>query len=280
MAPPPPFRAEHVGSLLRPETLLKARAAAEGDQYKTVSKSLAFEDLKDVEDEAIKDVVRLQEEAGLQVITDGEFRRRSWYQDFLLALEGTSITFLSPDKTVSAVLPFQDDTSVEKLPGHLVQVDGKLKRTKGIFTKHFEFLKSQTSRTPKISIPAPTMLHFWGGRSAIDQKAYPDIEAFWNDAIDIWTAEIKELHELGCRYVQIDDVTLPLICDPRSQEAIKGRGDDPEAIVLKYADVISRIADQAPDDMTIGMHMCRGNNRGKWMGRGATNISAKSSSTR
>lgn len=268
MSGTPPFRAEHVGSLLRPQALLEARAAVEGDQYRKVSGSLSHEELKDTEDQAIRDAVRLQEDVGLQVVTDGEFRRRSWYQDFLLALKGTSITFLPAEKTVSAVLPFQDDTSVEKLPGHLVQVDGKLSRPKGIFTEHFSFLKSLTRQTPKVSIPAPTMLHFWGGRSAISEAVYPDIEEFWKDAVDIWAAELKDLYDLGCRYVQLDDVTLPLICDPRSQDAMKSRGDDPEATVLQYAEVISRIADSVPDDMTVGMHMCRGNNRGKWMGRG------------
>ena len=268
MAQTPPFRAEHVGSLLRPEKLLKARAAAEGDQYKKASGSLAHAELKDIEDEAIREAVRLQEEVGLQVVTDGEFRRRSWYQDFLLGLSGTSITFVSADKTVSAVLPFQDDTTVDKLPGHLVQVDGKLRRDKGLFTDAFRFLKSVTTKTPKVTLPAPTMLHFWGGRGAVSEAIYPNMDQFWDDAIRIWTEELKDLYDLGCRYVQLDDVTLPLICDPRSQEAMQQRGDDPEATVVKYAQVISRIADNAPDDMTIGMHMCRGNNRGKWMGSG------------
>jgi 5-methyltetrahydropteroyltriglutamate--homocysteine methyltransferase len=268
LAQTPPFRAEHVGSLLRPEKLLKARAAAEGDQYKTVSGSLALNELRDIENEAIREAVQLQEDAGLEVITDGEFRRRSWYQDFLLGLSGTSITFVSADKTVSAVLPFQDDTTVEKLPGHLVQVDGRLRRTKGLFTDAFQFLKSVTKKTPKVTLPAPTMLHFWGGRGAVSEIAYPDMDQFWDDVVGIWTAEIKDLYDLGCRYVQIDDVTLPLICDARSQAAMQRRGDDPEATVVKYAQTISKIADSAPDDMTIGMHMCRGNNRGKWMGSG------------
>ena len=264
----PPFRAEHVGSLLRPENLLKARAAAEGDQYRRASGPLDYAQLKEIEDEAIRDVVRLQEDIGLQVVTDGEFRRRSWFQDFLLSLTGTEITFVESSQTISAALPFQDDTSVDKLPGHIVRVTRKLERQKGIFTGHFAYLKSLTSRTPKVSLPSPTMLHFWGGRAAIDATVYPDIAEFWDDAVKIWTAEIEALHALGCRYVQIDDVTFPLICDPNGQQALRQRGDDPTEILETYAGVLSRIAGGAPDGMTIGMHMCRGNNRGKWMGSG------------
>ena len=264
----PPFRAEHVGSLLRPETLLKARAAAEGDQYRHSSGPLTYSQLKDIEDEAIRDVVRLQEDVGLQVVTDGEFRRRSWFQDFILSLTGTDITFVDSAQTVSAALPFQDDATIEKLPGHIVRVTKKLGREKGIFTEHFAFLKNLTQQTPKISLPSPSMLHFWGGRAAIDAAVYPDLAEFWDDAVNIWIAEIKALHALGCRYVQIDDVTFPLICDPNGQAALRNRGDDPIEILNTYAGVLSRIAAGAPADMTMGMHMCRGNNRGKWMGSG------------
>jgi 5-methyltetrahydropteroyltriglutamate--homocysteine methyltransferase len=236
----PPFRAEHVGSLLRPAKLLQARAAAEGDQYRQVSGPLEFSQLTTLEDDAIADVVRLQESVGLQVVTDGEFRRRSWFQDFLLALSGTGITWVESTETVSAALPFQNDTTVEKLPGHIVRVQDKLKRVKGIFTGHFAFLKSLTARTPKISIPSPSMLHFWGGRSAIDAAVYPDLDEFWDDAVKAWTAEIVELAALGCQYVQIET----------------------------YARVLNRIAAGVPTSVTLGMHMCRGNNRGKWMGSG------------
>src|SRR5262247_1448725 len=184
----PPFRAEHVGSLLRPAALLQARAEAEGDQYRQVSGPLKYAQLKQLEDAAIADVVTLQEDVGLQAITDGEFRRRSWFQDFLLSLSGTGITWVDAGKTISAALPFQTDTTVEKLPGHIVRVHDKLRRVKGIFTEHFAFLKKQTSRTPKISIPSPSMLHFWGGRAAIDETVYPDLDEFWNDAVAAWTA--------------------------------------------------------------------------------------------
>jgi len=264
----PPFRAEHVGSLLRPAALLQARTEAEGDQYRQVSGPLKYEQLKQLEDAAIADVVKLQETVGLQVVTDGEFRRRSWFQDFLLALSGTGITWVEHGKTISAALPFQNDTTVEKLPGHIVRVLGKLKRTTGIFTDAFTFLKQQTKLTPKISIPSPSMLHFWGGRTAIDPNVYPNLDEFWNDAVAAWTAEIRDLAALGCTYIQIDDVTFPLICDPHGQEALRARGDDPQKILEMYAGALNRIVAGTPNDVTLGMHMCRGNNRGKWMGSG------------
>jgi 5-methyltetrahydropteroyltriglutamate--homocysteine methyltransferase len=263
-----PFRAEHVGSLLRPQKLLEARAKLEGDPYRTAKGSLAHDELRGMEDAAIRDAVRLQEEAGLQSITDGEFRRRSWYQDFILSLSGTSIAFVDPEKTISAAVPFQDGKGIEKLPGHLPHVSGKLRRTKSIFVEHFKFLKQLTGRTAKMTLPAPTMLHFWGGRDVIDAKTYPDLETFWDDAVDAWVAEIEDLHAAGCTYVQMDDVTFPLLCDPRGQEALRKRGDDPEQVTRKYADVLNRIVARVPRDLTLAMHMCRGNNRGKWMGSG------------
>ncbi|HXW25150.1 MAG TPA: 5-methyltetrahydropteroyltriglutamate--homocysteine S-methyltransferase [Xanthobacteraceae bacterium] len=268
MSPAPPFRAEHVGSLLRPQALLQARAAAEGDQYRPASRPLIYAGLAQIEDAAIRDAVRLQEEVGLNVVTDGEFRRRSWFQDFLLALSGTRITFVDASETVSAALPFQDGTSRDKLPGHIIEVRAKLSRPKGIFTEHFKFLKNVTTRTPKLSLPSPTMLHFWGGRAAIDAKVYPHLDEFWADAVAIWVAEITALNALGLTYVQIDDVTLPLLCDPRARAALRRRGDDPAKVLDTYADVLNRIVAGAPAGMTIGMHLCRGNNRGKWMGSG------------
>lgn len=268
MSTPPPFRAEHIGSLLRPKALLDARAAAEGDQYRKVDGPLEYAGLKAIEDEAIREAVALQEGVGLQVITDGEFRRRSWFQDFVLSLTGTGITWIDTGQTVSAALPFQDGKTVDKLPGHIVRVEQKLKREKSIFSEHFAYLKTLTSRTPKISLPSPTMLHFWGGREAIDRSAYPDIAEFWSDAIDIWVAELTDLHAAGCTYAQIDDVTFAVLCDPRSHESLRARGDDPDQILETYASVLNRIVAGAPTGMTLGMHMCRGNNRGKWMASG------------
>jgi 5-methyltetrahydropteroyltriglutamate--homocysteine methyltransferase len=263
-----PFRAEVIGSLLRPRALLDARAKLEGDQYATVKGSRSFASLKPVEDAAIDDAIALQEGVGLEVVTDGEFRRRSWYQDFVLSLGGTKIAFVDASKTISAAMPFQDEKGAEKLPGHLVQVDGKLRRDGPIFVDAFKYLTAKAKSTPKVSLPSPTMLHFWGGRAAIDRAAYPDLDAFWSDLVDIYLAEIKDLHAAGCRYLQIDDVTFPIICDPRGAKAMTDRGDEPGALIRTYAEVLNRIAHGAPRDMRIGMHMCRGNNRGKWMAQG------------
>ena len=264
----PPFRAEHVGSLLRPEKLRAARAAAEGDIYRAATAPLGDVGLRQIEDEAVLEAVRLQEEVGLEVITDGEYRRRSWFQDFVLSLTGPQITWVDATRGVSAAMPFQDDTSVDTLPGHIIEVKAKLKREAGIFTEHYRFLHGATTRTPKISLPSPTQLHFWGGRDCIDKTVYPDIAAFWDDCVAAWVGEIKDLHALGCRYVQIDDVTFPILCDPRAQDSIRARGDDPDVILKTYADVLNRILAELPKDITFGMHMCRGNNRGKWMGQG------------
>src|SRR5262249_1526387 len=264
----PPFRAEHIGSLLRPEALLEARAAAEGDQYRPVSGPLSYAGLTEIEAAAVREAVRLQEEVGLSVVTDGGFRRPCWFQDFLLALSGTRINFVDAANSVSAGPPFRTDTSTDTLPGHIIEVHGKLTRKRGIFTEHFKFLQNVTKRTAKVSLPSPTMLHFWGGRTAIDAAVYPDLEEFWVDAIAIWVAEIEALHALGCPYVQIHDVTFPLLCDPPAQHAVRRRGDDPAAILATYADVLNRIVAGAPAGVTLGMHMCRGNNRGKWMGSG------------
>ncbi len=257
----PPFRAEHVGSLLRPENLIAARAELEGDQYSEVRDPRSFEQLRAVEDAAIVDVIRLQEEAGLQVITDGEFRRRSWYQDFVLELEGTAIRF------GDSILGFKDEQG-KTLPSHLVVVEGKLRRTHGITTDAFKFIRKHTDRTPKMTMPAPSMLHFLGGRPSVDAGAYPDLDAFWDDLVAIYRAEIAELADLGCTYVQLDDVTFALICDPKYQAAVRERGEDPDALVRTYAEVINRIVADRPAGMTIGLHTCRGNNRGLWMAEG------------
>jgi 5-methyltetrahydropteroyltriglutamate--homocysteine methyltransferase len=264
----PPFRAEHVGSLLRPAALLDARARLEGDQFQEVRESRAFAELKHEEDTAIRDAVALQESVGLQVVTDGEFRRRSWYQDFVLALEGTAIRF------GDSILGFQNEAG-EKLPSHLVVVEEKLRRPGGISTDAFTFLKAQTTRTPKVSMPSPSMLHFLGGRPAISATAYPDLDEMWSDLVAIYRAEVEELWRLGCRYVQFDDVTFAIMCDPWYREAVRERGEDYQALMETYAGVINAIIADRPEGMTFGLHTCRGNNRGMWMAEGGYDMVAE-----
>ncbi|MEJ2119943.1 MAG: 5-methyltetrahydropteroyltriglutamate--homocysteine S-methyltransferase [Alphaproteobacteria bacterium] len=264
----PPFRAEHVGSLLRPKALLEARERLEGDQYAEVRESRALADLRGEEDKAIRDAVALQEEVGLEVITDGEFRRRSWYQDFVLALEGTAIRF------GDSILGFQNEDG-EKLPSHLVVVEDKLRRTGGITTDAFTFLKEATARTPKVTMPSPSMLHFLGGRPSVSASAYPDLDALWADLIEIYRAEIRALWDLGCRYVQFDDVTFAIICDPKFRAAIAERGEHHQVLMDTYASVLNAITADRPAGMTYGLHTCRGNNRGLWMAEGGYDVVAE-----
>ena len=259
----PPFRAEHVGSLLRPATLLSARAAAEGDQYRQVSGPLKFPTSGSSKTPPSSTSWRCRKASASRSSPTANSAAARGSRTSCSRCPGRAFSGSTAGKTISAALPFQTDTTVEKLPGHLVRVTGKLKRVKPIFTEHFAFLKKQTTRTPKISIPSPSMLHFWGGRAAIDETVYPDIDEFWNDAVIAWTAEIAELAALGCTYIQIDDVTFPLICDPHGQDALTARGDDPHKIIETYASVLNRIVAGTPKGVTLGMHMCRGNNRGQ-----------------
>jgi len=179
----------------------------------------------------------------------------------VLELDGTAIRF------GDSILGFKDEQG-KTLPSHLVVVEGKLSRPTGISTEAFKFVRDHTVRTPKVTMPAPSMLHFLGGRPSIDKGAYPDLDAFWDDLVGIYRAEIADLAALGCTYVQLDDVTFALICDPKFQAAVRERGEDPDALVRTYAEVINRIVADRPDGMTIGLHTCRGNNRGLWMAEG------------
>ena len=262
----PPFRAEHVGSLLRPDALRDARTRLQGDLSIPVRESLASAELEPLEDQCIRDAVALQEEVGLQVITDGELRRRTWWQNFVSALEGTEIRLSD--------LHFKD-ASGDDLRAPTPFVHGQIKRTRGIATDEFQFVKSLTGRTPKVTIPAPTVLHFFGGRSAIDPSVYPDLDAFWADVVRAYQEEIVELAALGCTYLQIDEVHLACICDPKFQAAVRARGEDPAETVRTYAAVLNAVIDAAPDEMTIGMHFCRGNNQGHWLAEGGYDFVAE-----
>jgi 5-methyltetrahydropteroyltriglutamate--homocysteine methyltransferase len=261
MATKPRFRAEHVGSFLRPKELRNARDKFEGDQYREVRGSIAARELHELEDRCIRDVVALQEKVGLKVITDGDFRRRSWAQDFILAIEGTAARF------TEVAIGFADEKG-EKLPTLSFFVEGKLRRAKPITLADYSFLKSLTARTTKVTMPAPPILHFFGGRRAVDSVIYPDLEQFWDDLVAIYQAEIAALAAAGCSYVQLDEVILALMGDPRFRQMLTARGDDPTRTLEKYAEVINRAIARRPPGMTIAMHLCRGNNRGKWLGDG------------
>src|SRR5688572_13016371 len=212
----PPFRADHVGSLLRPPALAKARADHAAG-HATVAQ------LKVAEDQAIREVVRMQEEVGLQGITDGELRRSSWHMDFLYQIGG--VRKVEQNITVHF---HSDKGDVDFKPSGL-RVEGKLSLDGCIFGEHFDFLKSVTTRgTPKLTIPSPSMMHYRGGRAAIDEKVYPDIQDFWTDLSAVYAQEIRELGRRGCTYLQLDDTSLAYLNDPKQRAYVSSIGGDPD----------------------------------------------------
>lgn len=250
----PPFRADHVGSLLRPKPLLDMRA-----RYH--SGDISAEELRAAEDEAIRDAVKKQENVGLQSITDGEFRRTYFHLDFLEQVGGV---------TVSGAIAANPDAKPAKdgfTPPRLA-VTSKLRHKKNIQVDDFNFLKSQVSTTPKVSIPSPTMVHFRGGRAAIDIHSYPDMDEFFEDLAQVYRDEIQALYDAGCRYIQMDDTNLAYLCDPKMRQGAIDRGDDPNELPRTYAALINSVIDGRPDDLTIGVHMCRGNFRSTWFAQG------------
>src|SRR5438477_1230383 len=250
----PPFRADHVGSFLRPPELLAARDRFSKGQITRAA-------LREAEDDAIRDVVRFQEEAGLTGITDGEFRRTYFHIDFLEQLEGVetkggiSVAFHSAAGNVDFAPP-------------VMHVTTKLRHVKPIQVGDFNFLRSVARRTPKVTIPSPTMLHFRGGREAISREAYPDLEAFFADVAAAYRAEIRALGEAGCRYLQLDDTNLAYLCDEKMREVARQRGDDPNELPRRYARLINAAIANRPEGMTICVHLCRGNFKRAWAAEG------------
>lgn len=250
----PPFRADHVGSLLRPQKLLDARE-------KYFAGELPAEELRQVEDEAIQEVVKKQQNIGLQSVTDGEFRRTYFHVDFLEKLEGITVTG-------GINVSFRTKTGTVDFAPPKMSVTGKLKHVQDIQKADFDFLKSVTSETPKVTIPSPTMVHFRGGRKAIDIEAYPDMEEFFDDLARVYREEIQSLYDAGCRYLQMDDTNLAYLCDPQMREGARERGDDPDALPHAYAELINKVVDNRPEDLRVAMHLCRGNFRSAWVAEG------------
>ncbi|HKV54114.1 MAG TPA: 5-methyltetrahydropteroyltriglutamate--homocysteine S-methyltransferase [Candidatus Binataceae bacterium] len=251
----PPFRADHVGSLLRPRELLEAR---EKHQQGRISAS----ELHEVEDRAIRTAVRMQEEAGLSGITDGEFRRATWHMDFLYQVGGVSKS-AEPLK-----IHFRNERGDLEFTAASMRVGAKLGLDHCIFGDHFQFLKSLTSATPKLTIPSPSMMHYRGGRAAIDPAVYPDIEEFWRDLGEVYAAELAKLGELGCTYLQLDDTSLAYLNDPAQREYITRLGGDGVSQHLTYIRLINAAVARRPPGMTICTHMCRGNYRSSWVASG------------
>jgi 5-methyltetrahydropteroyltriglutamate--homocysteine methyltransferase len=254
----PPFRADHVGSLLRPPSLLEARAAFEGGH-------IDADALRAVEDEAIRDAVAMQREVGLQSVTDGEFRRATWHMDFIYQLGG--IKHAAGDLKVQ----FRNEAgTVEWTPaalhiGEKVHLDGT------IFADAFSFLRDAASdeQTPKLTIPSPNMVHYRGGRAAVDESVYPDMEEFWSDLCAAYAEELRALGRLGCTYLQFDDTSLAYLNDPAQREQIKQRGGgDVEHLHEQYVRNINRALEGRPDGMAVTTHLCRGNFRSSWAAEG------------
>ena len=252
----PPFRADHVGSLLRPAGLKDARAKLKAGQ-------ISAQELKGIEDHAIRQAVSLQEAAGLQAVTDGEFRRAFWHVDFLTGFEGIAAT------QGQYALKFHGEGGAESETKSMMVVTGKVKRSKPIMVSHFDFLKKSTSKTAKLCIPAPTYLHMRGGRKVVDAGAYPDIEEFWSDIARAYQEEIADLAKAGCTYLQIDDVSFATLCDQQIRAQVRRDGEDPAALPAKYASIISNLIKDRPSDMSVTMHTCRGNHASMWMAEGS-----------
>jgi len=243
----PPFRADHVGSFLRPKYLLDAR-----EQF-FVKKEINAEQLRAVEDKAITEIVKFQQDVGLQSITDGEFRRTYFHIDFLEQLGGV--------KTDIPVTIKRPDGSEELAPP-VIRVIDKVRHAKNIQLADFQYLKSQVAAglTPKVTIPSPTMLHFRGGRAGISREAYPELEpTFYDDVAKAYGDELQSLADAGCSYVQMDDTNLAYLCDEKMREAARQRGDDPNELPHRYAKFINKVVAHKPKGMTLAMHLCRGN---------------------
>ncbi len=251
----PPFRADHVGSFLRPKELLDAR---EQCQKGALSKA----ELRTVEDRAIRDVVRFQEDIGLQGITDGEFRRTYFHVDFLEQIQGVEVR-----GGISSSFHTTTGKSVDFAPP-VLHVTGKLGHVKPIQLADFKYLKSVTKRLPKVTIPSPTMLHFRGGRGAISKEAYPDMQGFYDDIAACYRDELRSLGDAGCTYVQLDDTNLAYLCDPKLREGARQRGDDPNELPRLYAKLINAAIKDRPAGMSVCIHLCRGNFKSAWVAEG------------
>jgi 5-methyltetrahydropteroyltriglutamate--homocysteine methyltransferase len=259
----PPFRADHVGSLLRPPQLLQARADfADG--------RLDADGLRAAEDEAIREIVAIQESVGLQSATDGEFRRESWHMDFIYQLDG-----ITKEPGEIKIKFHNEQGDIEFTPAAL-HVDGKLGVSETIFGDAFSFLQSAvTKNVPKLTIPSPSMVHYRGGKAAIDPRVYPDLDSFWADLVLAYRDEVRRLGELGCTYLQFDDTSLAYMNDPHQREYIGSIGGDAEHQHLDYIRHINEALSKRPEAMSITTHACRGNFRSAWAAEGSWDFVAE-----
>ena len=259
----PPFRADHVGSFLRPPQLLSARADREAG-------TMSVAELGAVEDAAIREVVKFQESLGLQSITDGEYRRAVFYMGFYGGLGGVSATYDTSGQEWAFV-----DRQGHRLPLIIPTVERRLQWKAPIHATEFEFLRSLTTRTPKMTIPSPTILHLRSGREHISRKAYPDLDLFWEDVINAFRKELAALYRAGCRYVQIDETTLASLSDTSSWAYLARRGDDGRKLLLEtYPAIMNAAFAERPAELHLAMHICRGNNQSHWSAEGGYDLVA------
>ncbi|HKY25739.1 MAG TPA: 5-methyltetrahydropteroyltriglutamate--homocysteine S-methyltransferase [Gaiella sp.] len=252
----PPFRADHVGSLLRPPELLRAREDAAAGR-------ITSDELRAAEDDAIRDAVRMQRDVGLRAVTDGEFRRTSWHMDFIYALDGIS----TADDKVK--VSFHNEKGDIEFMAAALHVDGKVGVSETIFGDAFSFLADcADGAVPKLTIPSPSMVHYRGGRAAIDESVYPDLDVFWQDLTAAYREEVRRLGELGCTYVQLDDTSLAYLNDPGQRRYVASIGGDPDAQHVEYIRHINEALHDRPEAMSVTTHMCRGNYRSSWVAEG------------
>ena len=247
----PPFRADHVGSLLRPAALHKARAQFQAGEIDAAA-------LKAIEDHEIEWVIEKQEEVGLKAATDGEFRRSWWHLDFLWGLKGAERYEMEGGIAFKGL-----QTRAEG-----ARIVGQLGYDGHPMIAHFKFLQARTNVMPKMTIPAPSALYGRTGRASVSEDVYPSLDQFFDDLGDVYAKTVRGFADAGCRYLQLDEVFIAMLCDPQYQEAQKKRGDDPQNLAERYGDLINAAMSDIPDDMTITMHMCRGNYRSTHMGAG------------
>ncbi|MCI4427905.1 MAG: 5-methyltetrahydropteroyltriglutamate--homocysteine S-methyltransferase [Burkholderiales bacterium] len=247
-----PFRADHVGSLLRPPGLSAVRSAFKAGEVDARHRAQA-------EDLAVRGAVQRQQEIGLQSITDGEFRRDWWHLDFLAQLEGVTLKANPGPK-------FRIEGQSEQPP--IPTVTGRISCSRPIMVEHFRFLKSVTRATPKMTIPSPAMLHLRAGRAGVSTQVYPDVEEFWVDVAAAYRVAIGHLYDAGCRYLQLDDVSFAYLCDPRIQATSRANGDDPALLPRTYAAAINAALANKPVDLCVTIHTCRGNFKSAWVAEG------------
>jgi 5-methyltetrahydropteroyltriglutamate--homocysteine methyltransferase len=261
----PPFRADHVGSLLRPPELARARADFKAGR-------IDGDELRAVEDEAILAVMALQRDAGLQTVTDGEFRRTSWHMDFIYALDG-----IEQVDGESIHVQFRSDEGEYDYAPPAMRVAGTVTLPETIFANAFTFVRdnAKAGQTPKLTIPSPSMVHYRGGNSSLDSSVYPELDTFWDDLTAAYAAQLRGVYELGCRYLQLDDTSLAYINDPAQRAHIEEIGGDPEHLHEQYIANLNRTLADKPEDLVVTTHLCRGNNQSMWAAEGGYDFVAE-----